>query len=121
MTAQVAEIYNRLSPQEKAECVIGASNYGEAGAIDLFGNQYGLPNAVSTHNNYWFWGPGTKPGKVLLVIGGSKQGYEELYEDVQVAATFTQPYAAESGIRIYLCRKPKTTLQAFWPTYHNFI
>ncbi len=121
MTAQVAEIYNHLSPEEKSECVIGASNYGEAGAIDLFGKQYGLPNAISTHNNYWFWGPGTKPGKVLLVIGGSKQGYEKLYEDVQVPGTFTHPYAAESGVRIYLCRKPKTTLQAYWPTHHDFI
>jgi 4-amino-4-deoxy-L-arabinose transferase-like glycosyltransferase len=110
MTGQVAEIYQHLSPQEKAECVIGASNYGEAGAIDLLAKQYGLPNAVSTHNNYWFWGPGTKPGNVLLVVGGSKHDYEELYEDVQVAATC-----------IYLCRKPKTTLQAYWRTHHNFI
>lgn len=121
MTEQVAGIYNHLSPQEKADCVVGASNYGEAGAIDFFGKQYGLPNAISTHNNYWFWGPGDNPGKVLLVIGGSKKGYEDLYGDVQQVATFTNPYAEESPKPIFLCRKPKTTLQAFWPNHHDFI
>lgn len=121
MARQMAQIYTNLSPEERTDCVIGASNYGEAGAIDFFGKQYGLPNAISTHNNYWFWGPGDKPGKVLLVIGGSKKGYEDLYEDVQQVATFTNPYAEESPKPIFLCRKPKTTLQAFWPHHHDFI
>jgi hypothetical protein len=121
MTAQVAGIYSQLLPEERADCVIGASNYGEAGAIDFFGKQYGLPNAISTHNNYWFWGPGDKPGKVLLVVGGSKEDYEGLYEDVRQVATFTHPYASISGTPIFLCRKPKYTLQEAWPRHHNFI
>lgn len=121
MTAQVAEIYNRLSPEEKAECVIGASNYGEAGAIDFFGKRYGLPGAISTHNNYWYWGPGDKPGTILLVINGSRKNYEALYNDVQQVATFTHPYAAENNIPIFLCRNPKHTLQEYWPKHHNFI
>jgi hypothetical protein len=121
MVAQMARIYNYLSPEDKADCVIGASNYGEAGAIDFFGRQYGLPNAISSHNNYWYWGPGNKPGKVLLVIGGSKEYYARLYEDVQQVATFTNPYALESGTPIFFCRKPKHTLQEVWPHIHYFI
>ncbi len=121
MVAQIARIYNHLSPEDQADCVIGASNYGEAGAIDFLGKQYGLPNAISSHNNYWYWGPGNKPGKVLLVIGGSKEDYYRLYEDVQQVATFTNPYAQESGKPIFLCRKPKRTLQEVWPNLHNFI
>jgi len=121
MVAQMARIYDQLSPEEKSECVIGASNYGEAGAIDFFGKQYGLPHAISSHNNYWIWGPGEKPGKVLLVIGGSKEGYEKFYGDVQQVATFTHPYAQESGSRIFICRRPKATLQQIWPRIKNFI
>ncbi len=121
MAAQMARIYNHLSPGDKTDCVIGASNYGEAGAIDFFGKDYGLPNAISTHNNYWFWGPGGKPGKVLLVIGGSKEDYEGLYEDVWQVGAFANPYAVESGKAIFLCRKPRGTLQAFWPHHHDFI
>jgi hypothetical protein len=121
LTAQVAEIYNHLTPEEKTSCVIGASNYGEAGAIDLFGKQYGLPSAISTHNNYWFWGPGDKPGQVLLAVGGSKRGYENLYEDVEQVATVPHSYAPESGTPIFLCRKPKQTLQEYWPHHRHFI
>ena len=121
MTAQVAEIYTRLTPEEKADCVIGASNYGEAGAIDFFGKRYGLPNAISSHNTYWFWGPGGKPGKVLLVIGGSQEDYANMYEEVRQAATFEHPYARESGTPIFLCRKPRHTLQEVWPYIHAFI
>jgi hypothetical protein len=120
MVAQMAQIYNHLSPEDKADCVIGASNYGEAGAIDFMGKQYGLPNAISRHNNYWYWGPGNKPGKILLVIGGSTEDYDCLYENVQQVATFTNPYAYESGAPIFLRRKPKHTLQEVWPNIHNF-
>ncbi len=121
MAAEVAEIYNRLSAEEKAECVIGARNYGEAGAIDLFGQRYGLPNAISNHNNYWIWGPGKKPGTLLLVVGGSKQDYQSLYEDVQEVAAFAYPYAGESGEHIFICRRPRRSLQEFWPKSNNFI
>ena len=121
MAAQVARVYNHLSPGEKADCVIGASNYGFAGALDFFGKEYGLPNAIRSHNNYWYWGPGDKPGKVLLVIGGSKEDYENMYEDVQEVATFEHPYAKESGASVYLCRKPKHTLQEVWPKVRSFI
>jgi 4-amino-4-deoxy-L-arabinose transferase-like glycosyltransferase len=121
MTAEVAQIYNRLSPEEKAECVIGARNYGEAGAIDFFGRQYGLPNAISDHNNYWIWGPGEKPGTLLLVIGGSKQDYQTRYEDVQDVAVFDYPCAGEYGEHIFICRHPKQTLQQLWPKSHSFI
>jgi hypothetical protein len=121
MIAQIAGIYNHLSPEDKADCVIGASNYGEAGAVDLLGKHYGLPSAISSHNNYWYWGPAAKPGRVLLVIGGSNEDYRRIYDDVEQVATFTYPYAQESGTPIFLCRKPKYTLQEVWPRIHNFI
>ena len=70
MVATVAKVYNSLSPEEKQKCVIGASNYGEAGAIDFFGKKYGLPHAISGHNNYWIWGPGEKPGEIAIIVGG---------------------------------------------------
>ena len=34
------------------------ADYGEAGAIDVFGPSMGLPQAVSGHNTMWWWGPG---------------------------------------------------------------
>jgi hypothetical protein len=56
-----------------------------------------------------------------LAIGGSKKDYEQFYDDVQQVATFTNPYAQQSGAPIFLCRKPLHTLQEIWPGIHHFI
>jgi hypothetical protein len=122
MVETVAKVYNGLSPEDKAKCVIGASNYGEAGAIDFFGKKYGLPNAISSENNYWIWGPGEKPGEILLVVGGSRKEYETWYGEVKQVATVNSQYARsfETNLPIYLCQHPKTTLQQVWPSMKDF-
>ena len=58
MTAAVADVYNKLPADERAQACIYTLNYGEAGAINFFGPKYGLPQAISGHNTYWLWGPG---------------------------------------------------------------
>ena len=123
MVATVAKVYNSLSPEEKEKCVIGASNYGEAGAIDFFGKRYGLPHAISSHNNYWLWGPGEKPGEIAIIVGGDPEDYHIMYEDVEQAATVICEYAEpfETNLPVYLCRRPKVTLQQVWPRLKHFI
>ena len=55
MTAKVAEVYHSLPPEERDQAAIFADNYGEAGAIDLFGKRYNLPKAISGHQSYHLW------------------------------------------------------------------
>ncbi len=43
LTAQVAGIYQSIPETERSGTVILAGNYGEAGALELYGKQYGLP------------------------------------------------------------------------------
>src|ERR1019366_8079951 len=49
MVATVAKIYNGLPPDVRPKTAIFGQNYGQAGAVDLFGPKYGLPNAISGH------------------------------------------------------------------------
>ena len=56
MVATVAGVYDSLPPDERAETAILAGNYGGAGAIYFFGPHYGLPKAISAHQNYYYWG-----------------------------------------------------------------
>ncbi len=54
----VARVRDSLPAEERARFAILAGNYGEAGAIDLYGPAYGLPKAICGVNSYWLRGYG---------------------------------------------------------------
>ena len=117
MVATVAQAYNGLPPEDRRRCAIFAQNYGEAGAIDFFGKAYGLPHAISRHNNYWLWGPNGFTGEVVIVIGGSATELAPFCESVeQIAAThcdYCMPF--ENQRPILLCRNRTGHLADRWP------
>jgi hypothetical protein len=123
MAQAVAKVYERLSPEEKAKGAIFAGNYGEAGAIDLLGRKYGLPKAISGHNNYWYWGPGDQPIEAVVTVGISAEEAQDAFEQVELGGTVTHEYAMpyENNLPVYICRKPKIPFKEFWPrTRHYF-
>ena len=49
LVAEVAQVYNSIPPVERASTGILAANYGEAGAINLYGPAYGLAASHQRH------------------------------------------------------------------------
>ncbi len=82
LAKKTANVYNTLSPEEKTKCGIYAQNYGEAGAIDFFGKEYGLPQAISGHNNYWLWGTHGYTGDIMIIIGGNREDHLDTFNEV---------------------------------------
>ncbi|MDQ2918334.1 MAG: glycosyltransferase family 39 protein, partial [Verrucomicrobiota bacterium] len=85
MVRSVASAYEKLSPGEQKTAGIFCQNYGQAGAIDFFGPKYGLPLALSGHQNYFYWGPHDYSGELLLVIdtpGGREPEEFQSVEDL---------------------------------------
>lgn len=123
MVATVAKVYEGLPPEERAKCAVFAGNYGEAGAIDFFGKKYGLPKAISGHNNYWLWGPREYSGEIVIALGVSQEDLREVYGEVEVGATIVGAYAMpyESDLPVFICRKPKMSLQELWPMIRNYV
>jgi 4-amino-4-deoxy-L-arabinose transferase-like glycosyltransferase len=121
--------YRTLSPDEQAQCVIYARNYGQAGAVDFFGKKYALPNALCAHNSYWLWGPGTRAGAVSIVVGAHRTLAENLddlgraFDEVTLVGTTDSQYAMpfEVGRQIFLCKGMKTSFQAIWPAEKFYI
>ena len=99
------------------------SNYGEAGAVDLLGKRYGLPPAISGHNNYWLWGPGPYSGEVMIVLARSPEPLEEIFEQVEeaghVRCGYCMPY--ESRQRVYICRRTRQPLAEIWAGVKSYI
>ena len=116
MTREVARIYHELPAEERAKTAIFGNNYGEAGAIDFFGPRYGLPKAISAHQNYFFWGPREYTGESVIVLGGDREDLEQDFEEVAEAGKLNHPYAMPFENRpIYLCRRLKMPLSEVWP------
>ena len=119
----VAGVYRRLPPAEREQACIFGQNYGEAGAIDLFGPALGLPGAISAHNSYYLWGPRGCEGDVLIVIGDDRETLEGLFESVELGATFTcrdcMPY--ENDNPIWIARGLRLPIAQLWPRIKHYI
>ncbi len=113
----LAGVYHALSPEDRAQAVIGADNYGEAGAAEFYAGAYDLPPVVCGCGSYWFFGPGTRPGTVLIAIGNDSADVAQLYGDVRRVARVLSPWSVqeERDVPIYVARQPKMTLQQVWP------
>jgi len=115
MVQAVARVYQTLTPEERAKTAIFTNNYGEAAAIDFFGPKYGLPKAISGHQNYFLWGPRNYTGEIVIRIGATIEDVRSGYESVTVAAGIENPYALYYETRpILLCRGRKENYQTHW-------
>ena len=115
MVQAVARVYHTLTPEEQVKTGIFTDNYGEAAAIDFFGPKYGLPKAISGHQNYFLWGPRNYTGEIVIRVGAAIEDVKSGYENVTVAATIENPYALYYETRpILLCRRRKENYQTQW-------
>lgn len=113
-----ADVYRALPPADRARAVILADNYGEAGALDLFGPRLGLPPAVSATGSYWFFGPGRLPGDVAVVVGVDSADLAPFFGEIRRARTVQNPLGVHEEMRVpvWVARAPHATLQKVWPS-----
>jgi hypothetical protein len=120
--ALVDSLYQSLLiNHQPKDVVIWAENYGEAGAVNILGDSYGLPNAISRHGSFWLWGYGNKDAEVWISLGNEKESVEHVFEEVELVKIITHKFAIgeENGIPLYLCRKPKLDIEQWWQNYER--
>jgi hypothetical protein len=116
MAQTVARAFHNLPPDVRARTAIFGQNYGQAGAIDFFGPKYGLPKAISGHQNYFLWGPRGYTGESMLVLGDRRERLEELFSSVELVGHAEHPYSMPyQHIDIFYCRGLKQSLSELWP------
>jgi 4-amino-4-deoxy-L-arabinose transferase-like glycosyltransferase len=116
LVADVARIYNALPPAERAKATIFASNYGEAGALHLWGSRYGLPEAICAHQNHYFWGPGKAGGDVVIWLQWGRRHVEPMFASVEQAGEHRHQWGmAEENRPIWVCRGMKRSFTELWP------
>lgn len=125
LTHDVAGIWNSLPAEEKTSTAILAANYGEAGAIDLYGPALGLPQAISGVNSYWQRGYGDPPPQTLIVLGLSGEDAEYLFESCVLSGHVSNGYRVKNEETlehpdIFVCQQPRKTWPEFWTKFRHF-
>jgi Dolichyl-phosphate-mannose-protein mannosyltransferase len=121
MARATARVYDSLPVEERARTAIFANNYGEAGAIDFFGPQFGLPRAICNHQSYWLWGPRDYDGSTVIVLGSDGRGDRKYFQSVQAVGRVEHPYSRrDEHFDIFLCRGLKGDLRHVWAGIKNY-
>ena len=120
LAASVAAVCADLPAGERSHCVIVASNYGQAGALEYWAEKYDLPPVYCFHNNYWFWGPPPATG-VVIAVTYHRKVLDETFAEVSAAGAAETPRALESRIPIWLCRDLQRPMDELWNDLKNFI
>jgi len=121
MAETVARVYNSLPAEIRPKTAIFAQNYGQAGAIDFFGPKYGLPPAISGHQNYWIWGPRGYTGESVIVMAGRPDDLQRRFASFEKVAHVEHPYSMPyEHFDVYYCRGLKQALNEIWPQVKNW-
>ncbi len=122
MAAAVSAVYRDLPPEERAQAVFFAPNYGEAAALDIYGPALGGPPVISVHNSYFLWGPRGASGDVVITLGRDAAGFERDYGDVRavgrIDSTYAMPY--ETGLTIWILRQPRAPVAEIWSALKHY-
>lgn len=119
LTKQVAEIYQSIPESEKPNTVILAGNYGEAGALDLYGDEYGLPRIISGGNSYWYRGYGEPEPETVIVVGFEGGYARHFFKSCQFSDTVENSYDVKNEetsyhTGLYVCRDPRRPWSEMW-------
>jgi 4-amino-4-deoxy-L-arabinose transferase-like glycosyltransferase len=119
MAEQVAAIYAKIPEAEKPATAILAGNYGEAGALDLYGPAYGLPRVISGGNSLWARGYGDPAPETVIVVGFDRGYAGSLFKSCEAAGWVTNRYDVKNEettrhTGLYVCRQPRRPWAEMW-------
>jgi hypothetical protein len=122
LARDVSMAYLTIPEAERKTTVAFVTNYGEAGALELYSGKYPLPRVICNHNSYWLWGVGPTPITTFIRLGGRREDYLESYEEVTASGVHTCSYAMpyEDNLGIFIARKRRMPIERAWTEYKHY-
>lgn len=120
-----AGVYASLSLEERQNTGILAGNYGEGGALNLYGPALGLPHAMSLTNSFWYRGYDPRLPQTVILTGFRLEEGRKLFDSCIVAAKNTNPFGVENEESrdhpdILVCRNLRMPWPVYWARSRRF-
>jgi hypothetical protein len=83
--------------------------------VNILGAAYGLPKAISEHQNYFYWGWNNYTGDSVLTLGNDAKDYTDSFAEVVDLGPFDAPWIMDHEHRHYFwLRHRKRSFAADW-------
>ncbi|HZU41761.1 MAG TPA: glycosyltransferase family 39 protein [Terriglobales bacterium] len=121
----VARVYASLPPEERQNTGILTGNYGEGGAVNLYGPALGLPHAMCLTNSFWYRGYDPRLPRTVILVGFDLDEGRKLFDDCTVAARNTNAFGVENEESrdhpdILICRNLRVPWPVYWARSRRF-
>jgi len=121
----VAGVYYSLPPPQRAHTGILTGNYGEAGALNLYGPELGLPHAMGLTNSFWYRGYDPRLPNTVIVTGFDLAEGRRLFESCTVAAKNGNLFGiineeSRDHRDILLCQNLRLSWPEYWARARRF-
>ena len=99
-----------------------AGDEGQAGAVNMYGHDYGLPEAISGMNSSWLRGYGNPPPQTVIAVGFKQSDLDRIFASCEVAAQLSNPYGIVNDsigdrAQVYVCRSIRQPWPEFWKNF----
>jgi Dolichyl-phosphate-mannose-protein mannosyltransferase len=122
ITKQLTALYGSLPSSERATTVIVSSDYGVAGALQVYGNPALLPQSFSPQLSDFYWMPSHLAATEALMVGYAPSDVAFMCVAPTIVGHLTVPYQVvngEQGAPVTLCQL-KAPLPQEWPGLKDF-
>jgi len=121
----VARVYESLPAEERTHAGILTGNYGEGGALNLYGPALGLPHAMAGTNSFWYRGYTQPPPDTVILVGFDADEGDELFSSCRVAAKNTNRFnvvneESRDHPDILVCQHLRKSWPDFWQKFRRF-
>jgi hypothetical protein len=102
--------------------IILTSNYGEAGAVERFGQPFGLPEPFSGQTGYWYWGPPPDTADRVLAVGFDERELDASFAECELVGRLDNHLDVdndEQDAPLWSCRGPSQRWDGLWPRFRE--
>ena len=108
---KLANTYRKLPTNEQDSTLIWGKHYRQAEAVNLFHENYNLPETFSLHGSIYSWLPkGDMPNTVIALSYTDSDFFQQYFESVILIEKVYNPYADEKENlvqNIFICKSSK--------------